>query len=87
MDYDLVYKFFHLVVVEAKKEIILEGIIQNIVQLVVSRDSMAYERNKRRRDELETDDLLNIPSRGLVSTGEDWIFTKYVCEHQVWKLY
>ena len=78
MDYDLVYKFFHLVVVEAKKEKMLDGIIQNIVQLVASRDSM---------DELETGDLLNIPSRCLVSTGEDWIFTKYVCEHQVWKLY
>jgi hypothetical protein len=86
VDYDIFYDLFHLLVIEAKKDKILEGVVQNFVQLVASRDDCQFNRLKRKRDP-DQDDIETFPSIGVVSTGNDWIFTMYVRENNEWKLY
>ncbi len=81
VDYTLIYKDFNICVVEAKKDAIEEGISQNIAQLVASREEYCYQ-SKRSIDE-----IVDLPSSGIVSTGKEWIFIRYIKEHNGWKVY
>jgi hypothetical protein len=81
IDYTLIYKCFNICVVEAKKDTIEEGISQNIAQLVASREEYCHH-SKRNIDE-----IVDLPSSGIVSTGKEWIFIRYIKEHSGWKLY
>jgi hypothetical protein len=81
VDYTLIYKEFNICIVEAKKEAIEQGVAQNIAQLVASREEYCH-RFKRKAE-----DICNVPSSGIVSTGEDWIFMRYMYEDGEWNLY
>lgn len=81
IDYTLIYKNFNICVVEAKKEAIHQGVLQNVAQLVASREDYC-KRFKRKMD-----DIYDLPSSGIVTTGEGWIFVRYVKENDEWKLY
>ncbi len=81
IDYTLIYKNFNICVVEAKKEAINEGVLQNVAQLVASREDYC-NRNKRK-----IDDIVDLPSSGIVTTGEEWIFVRYTKENGEWKIY
>jgi hypothetical protein len=81
VDYTLIYKDFNICVVEAKKEAIHQGVLQNVAQLVASREDYC-NRNKRK-----IDDIVDLPSSGIVTTGEEWIFIRYTKENGEWKIY
>ncbi len=81
VDYTLIYKEFNICVVEAKKGAIEKGVAQNIAQLVASREEYC------RRFKRNAEDICNVPSSGIVSTGEDWIFIRYMYEDGQWNLY
>lgn len=92
LDYDLLFKSFHIIVCEAKNgKDVTDAIPQNTAQLVACREvSLESQRNKRKRDEqseLEAE-LEKIPSFGIVSTGRSWVFLKYYkdVEDEMWKL-
>mmetsp|Transcript_15553 Transcript_15553/g.14084 ORF Transcript_15553/g.14084 Transcript_15553/m.14084 type:complete len:369 (-) Transcript_15553:91-1197(-) len=89
VDYDIFYRDFHICIDEAKKLEIEYGIAQNIAQIVTSRDVFIFEESKKRSHGVAfTDSDINaIPSSGIISTGNEWIFSKYVYENEQWKLY
>ena len=76
VDYVAQYKEFNVVITEAKKDNVDDGISQNIAQLVSSRED--YVRKvlgfKRKIEEM-TPAISSVPSFGTVSTARDWIFT------------
>jgi hypothetical protein len=85
VDYDMIYKRFHVCVAEAKRENIAKGVVQNLAQIKASREAYFFSvLGKRQRDEFEVTDL---PSSGIVSTGMGWIFTRYICIEGVWNFY
>ena len=89
VDYDFMYKRFHVCVAEAKKEAIESGIAQNCGQLMASRDlydySLATSERKRKRS-FEPDEVTTaLKSIGIVSTGTDWVFLQYFHEDGSWK--
>lgn len=92
LDYDLLFKLFHVIVCEAKNgKDVVDGIPQNTAQLVACREvSLEDQRKKRKRDDqCELDAALEqIPSFGIVSTGRSWVFLKYYkdVEEDMWKL-
>ena len=92
LDYDLRFKWFHVIVCEAKNgKDVVDAIPQNTAQLVACRQvSLEDQRKKRKRDDqCELDAALEqIPSFGIVSTGRSWIFLKYYkdIEEDMWKL-
>ena len=88
VDFDIMYRHFHICIVEAKKEAFEAGIAQNIAQLVASRDELLYGIKKRLYSDTFTDDNVKYtPSSGIVSTGDEWLFTRYVYENNVWKMF
>lgn len=79
VDYDMLYKNFNIVITEAKKDSVENGICQNIAQLVGGREDYLYSRAPNKRIFAEYADLINdVPSSGVVSTADRWIFTQYV---------
>jgi hypothetical protein len=72
IDYTLIYKNFNICVVEAKKEAIYQ-------QLVASREDYC-NRFKRKIDE-----IVDLPSSGIVTTGDERIFIRYTNENGEWK--
>jgi len=86
VDYDILLDLFHICVAEAKKEKIENGFFQNVAQMVACRDQYVYDNKKRKRDEPGVDYIQDIPSAGIVSTGDGWILLKYFYEDNVWKI-
>lgn len=91
LDYDLLFKLFHVIVCEAKNgKDVVDGIPQNTAQLVACREVSLKDQRKRKRDnQFELDAALEqIPSFGIVSTGRSWVFLKYHkdVEEDRWKL-
>ena len=88
VDYDFMYKEFHVCVAEAKKEAINDGIAQNCGQIMASRDvydiSLATE--KKRKRSFEPDGrTAALKSIGIVSTGTEWVFLQYFHDDGSWK--
>jgi len=91
VDYSLIYKNINIVLTEAKKEDMEGGLIQNLVQQEASHESLAYAilpadcknvavtRNVRKRkfDEISKS-VARLPSYGIVTNGNCWIFSKIV---------
>lgn len=72
VDYMLTYRDFPMCVTVCRREAIDRSVIQNIAQLIASREAFCH-RNKCVKEDLE-----DVPSSGIVSTGEDWIFVRYL---------
>jgi len=88
VDYVLIYDFLDIILTEAKKQDIKEGIIQNLLQQRASLDflsntltdfNLTGRKRKEQFDEI-FNDVASVPTCGIVSTGEKWVFT--VCERQ-----
>jgi len=83
LDYTYIYKHFDIAITEAKKDNIEAGVAQNIAQLVASREAFLFQhasepanKNKRKyRDHVG--DIADIPSTGIVTTGDKWLFLRY----------
>ena len=81
LDYAILYENFFLLITEAKKDQLDQGVIQNIAQLVASREETLYGlasgRNKRNYMSM-AGDIACIPSTGVASTGKEWVLIRYV---------
>jgi hypothetical protein len=79
VDYDLLYKEYHIVVTEAKKNDIEEGLVQNVAQVVATREDYVMSQISEKRKYHEyIGQIAQVPSSGLVSTGNTWVFTRYL---------
>lgn len=87
VDYDFLYKRFHICVAEAKKGQIAEAIPQNFGQLICSRDEFeSITTKKRKRDPIPDTDSVALKSVGIVTSGENWMFTQLFYEEDMWKM-
>ena len=79
LDYAILYQNFFLLITEAKKDQLENGIIQNIAQLVASREQFLYDNSSLKRNYMSmAGDIACIPSTGVVSTGKEWVLIRYV---------
>ena len=80
----MLYKNFNVVITEAKKDSIENGICQNIAQLVGGREDYLHSTAPVKRKFAEYAHLIDdVPSSGVVSTADRWIFTQIV-NHNVY---
>ena len=81
LDYAMIYKKFFLLITEAKRDSINSGVIQNIGQLVASREEFLYNSlavAKKRNYMSMAGDIASVPSTGVASTGKEWVLIRYV---------
>jgi hypothetical protein len=83
LDYDILYHQFHICIAEAKRENMDEGLAQNIIQLVSSRDEFILSKKRQHED---TTNIIHIPSCGIVTCGNKWAFTRYEYHDGQWNL-
>lgn len=85
-DFVLTYDFLDIISTEAKEQDMKEGIIQNLLQQRASLEflsntildgALTGRKRKERFDEI-FNDVASVPTCGIVSTGEKWLFT--VCD-------
>ena len=78
LDYAILYKEFYTVIAEAKKDNLDSGIVQNLAQMMASRETYLYKTNGMKRGYLEmAGQIAQVPSTGIVSTGKEWILLRY----------
>ena len=78
LDYAILYKEFYIVIAEAKKDNLDSGIVQNLAQMMASRETYLYKTNGMKRGYLEmAGQIAQVPSTGIVSTGKEWILLRY----------
>ena len=82
LDFAMHYNnFFLLTITEAKKDQLGQGVIQNVAQLVASREETYYNLtsvfNKRNYMSMASD-IACVPSTGVASTGKEWVLIRYV---------
>eukprot|EP01038_Epipyxis_sp_PR26KG_P016920 gene16920-23222_t len=80
LDYTYIYKDIDTAISEAKEDNIIAGVAQNIAQLVASREDFLFQhasehtnKNKRKYRDY-AGDIADIPSTGIVTTGENGYF-------------
>ena len=81
VDYVITYNSVNIVLTEAKKENIEAGVVQNICQLVASREQCARNMKilsgkKRKYDELLSE-IMRVASYGIITTGDEWYFLRF----------
>ena len=81
LDYAMLYKKYFIIITEAKKDNLEKGVVQNLAQLVASREEFLYTtsnlNNKRKYMDMAAD-IFEVPSTGVVSTGKEWLLIRYV---------
>lgn len=85
VDYSLMYEIVDIVLTEAKRIDLEQGILQNLLQQRASQEFLANAfvnenlTGKRYREvaELNYKDISRMPTYGIVSTGEKWTFLKF----------
>mmetsp|Transcript_18924 Transcript_18924/g.17163 ORF Transcript_18924/g.17163 Transcript_18924/m.17163 type:complete len:461 (-) Transcript_18924:52-1434(-) len=86
VDYTFLFECIDIVLTEAKKKDIEEGLAQNLLQQISSLEfltntllkNITGESRKRKYSDLLQEISRSIPTYGIVSTGEVWAFTKCV---------
>lgn len=79
LDYSMIYKDFFVVVAEAKKDNLEKGVVQNVAQLVASRENYLFDVSSKKRGYMEfAGQIAQVPSTGIVSTGERWLLMRYL---------
>ena len=79
LDYVMLYKKFYIVVAEAKKDQLKSGVVQNVAQMIASRETYLFNTQGRKRGYLEmAGQIAQVPSTGIVSTGEKWMLLRYI---------
>jgi hypothetical protein len=94
IDYVALYRAFVICVTEAKKLEIEKGVTQNVAQMKACREAFQVHEatkmgQKRRYKEVasEADYREQLPSSGIVSTGEKWRFLRYEFSGDSWHVY
>ena len=81
VDYIVTYKKTNIILTEAKKDEIDKGVVQNLCQQVASVQEVARSlkltTSKKRKFEEILADVEMMPTYGIVSTGDKWIFLRY----------
>jgi hypothetical protein len=77
VDYVIVFSSFYICVVEAKRDDLDSGVVQNIAQMKASREMFVRDTRKRGRI-----DISHIPSWGIVTSGKLWKFVKYYLDEE-----
>ena len=79
LDYSMIYKDFFVVVTEAKNDDLEEGVVQNVAQLVASRENYLFDVSSKKRGYMEfAEQIAQVSSTGIVSTGERWLLMRYL---------
>ena len=78
LDYAILYKRFFLPITEARKDLLDQGIMQNIAHLIATREETLSASNNKRNYLAMTGDISSIPSTGVASTGKEWVLIRYV---------
>lgn len=88
VDYTIIFDALDIVLTEAKKGELKDGVLQNLLQLRSGQEFLANAlvttslTGKKREQEFDNilEDIVSVPSFGVVSNGKVWIFTKTVCD-------
>jgi len=82
LDYAMIYKKFFILITEAKKDNLDVGIVQNLAQIVASREEylriIADVAGKKRTYMTMAGQIAQILSTGIISTGEKWMLLRYL---------
>lgn len=90
-DYMIKSRHLNIIATEVKKESIPEALVQNLAQIVASRDALAIknvfslppgEKKEGLRKILAA--IQDVPSFGIVTTGNEWQFVKYFHSNGGW---
>ena len=84
VDYVVTFDYLDIVLTEAKKSEMLQGVVQNLLQQRASQEFLTnvlldFEEvgdSRKRRFEEAFDDIASTSTCGSTTTGSDWIFTK-----------
>jgi hypothetical protein len=78
LDYAMLYKNFEIPITEAKRDNLSTGVVQNIAQMIASRETYLFENQDRKRKYMDiADQIAQVPSTGIVSTGKEWMLLRY----------
>jgi hypothetical protein len=84
LDYAMIYKKIFILITEAKKDNLNGGIVQNLAQLVASREEylriIADAAGEKRTYMTMAGQIAQLPSTGIISTGEKWILLRYLTD-------
>jgi hypothetical protein len=78
VDFLLIYCDFPICVTEAKREAVDKAVYHNIAQLIAAREAYCI------RNKCSSEDIAEVPSCGIVSTGENFVFLRYICQGGEW---
>eukprot|EP01040_Poterioochromonas_malhamensis_P003476 gene3476-3713_t len=94
VDYVAIYRAFIICVTEAKKLEIEKGVSQNIAQMKASRESFQVHEATKRHKKRNFKEVINeaaylheLPSSGIISTGEQWQFLRYEFIEERWNVF
>ena len=86
LDYSFLYKAIDVVITEAKRDLVKNGIVQNLVQqyashefiasVLVASDSVGFKRKREYDKHLKA--LETIPTYGIVTNSKEWVFTRCI---------
>ena len=88
VDYTIIFDALDIVLTEAKKGQLKDGVLQNLLQLRSGQEFLANAlvttslTGKKREQEFDSilGDIVSVPSFGVVSNGKNWMFTRTVCD-------
>ena len=78
IDFLMTYCDFPICVTEAKREGIDKAVYHSIAQMVASREAYCT------RNKCTISEILDVPSCGIISTGENFVFLRYICQAGEW---
>jgi hypothetical protein len=83
VDYSVMFDCLDIVLTEAKKENVEDGILQNVMQQRAAQEYVSnilvgdkYGLERKRKFEEVFQDIASVPSYGIISTGATWVLTK-----------
>ena len=77
LDYAMLYKHFYIPITEAKRDNLNTGVVQNIAQIIASRETYLFKNQNRKRKYMDIADQAQVPSTGIVSAGKEWMLLRY----------
>lgn len=79
LDYAMLYKQFCIAIItEAKRDRLSSGVVQNVAQLVASRETYLFDIQDRKRGYMDmAGQIAQVPSTGIISTGKEWLLLRY----------
>ena len=79
LDYAMLYKKFYIAITEAERDRLSTGVVQNIAQMIASRETYLFNTQGRKRGYMDmAGQIAQVPSTGIVSTGDKWMLLRYI---------